>query len=109
MRCPSCDFDNPEGMKFCGECAAPLTSGCPQCGFVNPPRFKFCGECAAPLTATQPGKRRKGKKAQRKTKDAELLAGERRQLTVMFCDLVGSTALSTQLDPEDLGEIVGEY
>jgi class 3 adenylate cyclase len=28
---------------------------------------------------------------------------ERRQLTVMFCDLVGSTALSTRLDPEDLG------
>ena len=34
---------------------------------------------------------------------------ERRQLTVMFCDLVGSTALSTRLDPEDLREIIGEY
>ena len=34
---------------------------------------------------------------------------ERRQLTVMFCDLVGSTALSTRLDPEDLREIVGAY
>jgi class 3 adenylate cyclase len=34
---------------------------------------------------------------------------ERRQLTVMFCDLVGSTALSAKLDPEDLREIVGAY
>jgi class 3 adenylate cyclase len=35
--------------------------------------------------------------------------GERRQLTVMFCDLVGSTALSARLDPEDLREIIGAY
>ena len=34
---------------------------------------------------------------------------ERRQLTVMFCDLVGSTALSTQLDPEDLREVIAAY
>jgi class 3 adenylate cyclase len=34
---------------------------------------------------------------------------ERRQLTVMFCDLVGSTALSSQLDPEDLREVIGAY
>src|SRR6202040_3538501 len=34
---------------------------------------------------------------------------ERRQLTVMFCDLVGSTELSTRLDPEDLREVIGAY
>src|SRR5215831_10429033 len=34
---------------------------------------------------------------------------ERRQLTVLFCDLVGSTALSAQLDPEDLREVVRAY
>jgi class 3 adenylate cyclase len=34
---------------------------------------------------------------------------ERRQITVMFCDLVGSTALSTRLDPEDMREIIGAY
>src|SRR5215472_11601903 len=37
------------------------------------------------------------------------VSAERRQLTVMFCDLVGSTALSAKLDPEDLREIVGAY
>lgn len=42
-------------------------------------------------------------------KDCRLEAAERRQLTVMFCDLVGSIALSTQLDPEDLREVVRSY
>src|SRR5262245_24356325 len=34
---------------------------------------------------------------------------ERRQLTVMFCDLVGSTALASRLDPEDLRDVIGAY
>ena len=43
-------------------------------------------------------------------RDAQAPAdAERRQLTVMFCDLVGSTALSARLDPEDLREVIGAY
>jgi len=42
-------------------------------------------------------------------KPAAKVDAERRQLTVMFCDLVGSMALSGQLDPEDLREIIGRY
>ena len=51
MRCTSCDFENPDGMKFCGACATPLPARCPACGFDNPPQFKFCGACATPLHA----------------------------------------------------------
>src|SRR5438874_8318215 len=51
---------------------------------------------AAPLTAPAPGA------------PAQVDA-ERRQLTVMFCDLVGSTSLSTRFDPEDLRELIGAY
>ena len=47
-----------------------------------------------PVAATEP-----------KTHDT----AERRQLTVIFCDLVGSTELSTQLDPEDLGQVIGDF
>src|SRR5215813_14178013 len=57
-------------------------------------------------------KRAKGEKdkdAGPRTLDAGLSAGERRQLTVMFCDLVGSTALSTQLDPEELRTVIQAY
>ncbi len=49
MRCPRCDAENPAGMKFCGQCAAPLASLCPSCGAANPSGHKFCGQCAAPL------------------------------------------------------------
>ena len=51
--------------------------------------------------------------APRKTAGAPITkprdAAERRQLTVMFCDLVGSTALSARLDPEDLRAIISTY
>ena len=104
MQCPSCGTENPEGMKFCGECAAPLKPHCPQCGFANPPGFKFCGQCAAPL-ALQPAGAQPSDTPLKPLTPARLEA-ERRQLTVMFCDLVGSTALSVQLDPEDYRVVV---
>ncbi|MBI3796344.1 MAG: AAA family ATPase [Deltaproteobacteria bacterium] len=44
-----------------------------------------------------------------RTSDLGLSSGERRQLTVMFCDLVGSTPLAERLDPEDLREVVRAY
>ena len=121
MLCKSCGFENSVGMNFCGKCASPLIYTCPQCGFENPPDFAYCGNCAAPLveqTSTsqttqidrQPG-RQKDKTAreipiptERKSRDAE-----RRQLTVMFCDMVGSTALSEQLDPEELRDVIEDY
>jgi Double zinc ribbon len=49
MRCPSWGFDNPEGLKCCGECGMAVIARCPTCGFANPSRCKFCGECGAPI------------------------------------------------------------
>src|SRR5215471_3040131 len=116
MRCARCGFANPEGTKFCGECGSPLTNRCPSCGAENPPLFKFCGQCGTTLTGRQKakGKRQKAKEqtsadSRRETLDPRLSSAERRQLTVMFCDLVGSTALSEQLDPEELREVVQSY
>ena len=73
---------------------------CPKCGFENPPSFAFCGRCGTSTTLTN---------LSREPKDAHLSRAERRQLSVMFCDLVGSTALSGQLDPEDLSDVTREY
>lgn len=125
MRCASCGFENPEGQKFCNECGTSLTRRCAQCGFENAPQAKFCGECGTPLSAAgipQPAKghKRQGTTTARKARrpgasptavKARPAApeAERRQLTVMFCDLVGSTVLSTQLDPEELREVVSAY
>ncbi|MGB7292193.1 MAG: adenylate/guanylate cyclase domain-containing protein [Thermodesulfobacteriota bacterium] len=121
MSCTSCGFENPEGMKFCVKCATPLSPTCPQCGFQNPFGSAFCGQCATSLTENitvtkspqldeQPGKQ-EDKGAQvihmaPKRKEAE---AERRQLTVMFCDIIGSSTLSEQLDPEDLRDVMKYY
>lgn len=66
---------------------------CPACGFSNSAEARFCGGCGKPLAA----------------QTAAAAAGERRQLTVLMCDLVGSTAMSHALDPEDLRELLSSY
>ena len=52
MKCPNCGAENPEGVKFCGECGKSLQEGlvCTQCGHTNPPGVKFCHECGSQLT-----------------------------------------------------------
>jgi predicted ATPase/class 3 adenylate cyclase len=121
MRCSTCGFDNPEGMKFCGECGTLLMHRCPQCGFENPSQFKFCGACGTSLSRQSLAPTASRPKSDQDTQDdssasgAPLHAGrgapeaERRQLTVLFCDLVGSTALAAHLDPEDLREVIRAY
>ena len=52
MKCPKCQTENPEGVKFCGECGQSLQTEltCPECGHVNPSDVEFCYECGHPLT-----------------------------------------------------------
>lgn len=45
MNCPKCQFENPEGKKFCGRCGTKIESICPKCQSPNPPDFQFCGDC----------------------------------------------------------------
>jgi hypothetical protein len=48
-KCPRCQHENPDGLKFCGECGARLAAVCPACGVANLPTQKFCGDCGARL------------------------------------------------------------
>src|SRR5215510_15361378 len=109
VRCPSCKADIPGGSKFCLECGAALLGRCPSCGNTNPASAKFCLECGHKLPAT--GVEAAGGPAMYTAAPQPSLVGsaERRQLTVLFCDLVGSTALSARFDPEDMREIIGAY
>src|SRR6266852_4783713 len=126
MHCPSCGFDNPAGLKFCEECGTQLLRVCPSCGQQVRPTAKFCGDCGATLKAEgkpAPAQSRKGKGAKtprqsprpqgrsKPTRPQVVAApeAERRQLTVMFCDLVGSTPLAEKLDPEDLRQVILAY
>jgi class 3 adenylate cyclase len=101
--CPRCSAGVGPEDKFCGDCGAPVPWLCGACGSNNPANKRFCSNCGAaagtagakpgdPL-ATMPG----------------LPSAERRQLTVMFADLVNSTALGARLDPEDLREVIAAY
>ena len=98
MTCTSCGFENPTGMNFCGGCGTALPLPCTACGFSNPPGFRFCGGCGASLADARP-----------EPPPVDRPPAERRQLTVMFCDVVGSTELSTRLDPEDLRDVIQRY
>jgi len=99
-------------MSFCGKCGAPLHLSCSQCGFANLPATKFCRECGTALTAPAGSHRSTPMSLPapaQSVPERRSAEAERRQLTVMFCDLVGSTALSTQLDPEEFREVIQAY
>jgi class 3 adenylate cyclase len=99
-----CGHENPPRAKFCLECGASLIRQCSQCQVDLPPNAKFCLECGAPAAAAAPGA------VPRPAQDEHVApTGERRQLTVLFCDLVGSTPLSQQLDPEEWRYVVAQY
>ena len=98
--CPHCSSENPDGMRFCGQCGGSMSIVCGQCEFENPAGFRFCGQCGATLESKPPDP------------PLEAISGpdaERRQMTVVFADLVGSTQLSDTLDPEDFREILKHY
>src|SRR5216684_3210076 len=111
MRCSKCGFENPEGMKFCGQCTAPLALVCPKCHFQNPPAFKFCGQCteglgtAAPEPATAKPEPSRPSLGLRESDDAAL-DGERKTVTALFADIKGSTELEQDLDPEEARAII---
>lgn len=101
MHCTNCAAEVPEQRKYCGRCGAAAVRRCPACGVVNPAPNKFCGDCGTKLRVDS-------RRAVVPTaRDARPI--ERRQLTVLFCDLVGSTALSARLDPEDFSAIIAGY
>ena len=112
MRCPRCQHENPAGMKFCGQCAAPLASTCPSCDAANPPESKFCGQCAAPLLpapATKtaaPDSYTPKHLAEKIRTSRAALEGERKQVTVLFADLKGSMELLADRDPEEARKLL---
>jgi class 3 adenylate cyclase len=97
------------GAIVCSACGARLDGLCWQCGQELPPEARFCSSCGARRAVAA-----QGQPASQAHDDPAAAAqsseqGERRQLTVMFCDLVDSTGLASRLDPEDLREVLHAY
>jgi class 3 adenylate cyclase/tetratricopeptide (TPR) repeat protein/ribosomal protein L40E len=123
MKCPKCQFDNPEDINFCGKCGAKLEGICPNCNFSNPPEFSFCGKCGQNLI-TPPGPTSKELSfdeklakiqrylpkdlTQKTLAQRDKIEGERKQVTVMFCDMEGFTSLTEKVGPEETYSIMDE-
>ncbi|HSY56788.1 MAG TPA: AAA family ATPase [Bradyrhizobium sp.] len=105
--CPSCNNEIPGDSRFCPQCGAPQALSCAACGHANAPGSRFCTQCGVALGEAAPAAAAAAAAPAAPARTGA--AAERRQLTVMFCDLVGSTALSTRLDPEDLREVIAAY
>ncbi len=116
MKCPHCSTENAPESKFCENCGKPLEATCPNCGKPVTAGAKFCRNCGYNLVgATAPAPAERLANLQRAAPSAlqnkvlsarGQMQGERKLVTVLFTDIVGSTALAENLDPEVWGEIV---
>jgi class 3 adenylate cyclase/predicted ATPase len=120
VQCPRCQAENREEARFCRECGVPFGALCANCGKTVEAGSKFCDHCgtplAAPASSTPEPSQAVGSEPIISTRVTEVAGelnrkaeAERRQLTVMFCDLVGSTELAGRLDPEVLRDVVRSY
>ena len=121
MKCPKCQYENSADANFCGKCREKLFLICTQCGAENSPENSFCNKCGHDLTLpSEPAPRElsldeKLEKIQRYLpkgltekilSQRDRIEGERKQVTVMFCDLVEYTSLSEKLDPEETYQLM---
>jgi class 3 adenylate cyclase/tetratricopeptide (TPR) repeat protein len=118
MECPSCGHLNREGARFCAQCATPLTDAvtCPSCGTENVPAAKHCDSCgqaltstAAPIATPDPRSYTPEHLAEKIRAARAALEGERKQVTVLFADMMGSMELAEQSDPEELRAIMDRF
>jgi class 3 adenylate cyclase/tetratricopeptide (TPR) repeat protein len=117
MKCPKCRFENPDGAKFCNQCASKLEVTCPECGNINPPGSKFCNQCshdlkkvkeAPPVDYSQPLSYTPKHLADKILSARSSMEGERKQVTVLFADVKGFTSISEKLDPEKVRNLISE-
>ena len=111
MKCAHCQTDNSDGASFCDECGAPVDVSCSHCGESNRPSAKFCRKCGQRLgvaAAVSAAESSAGKTVVPKHLAEKILAsrrfieGERKQVTVLFADIRGSTSVVEKLDPEEV-------
>lgn len=90
--CPSCGHSNRPDRRFCAECGGRLGAACSSCGTRNEPGQKFCGTCGTPLVAAR-----------------SQAAVARKVVTIVFADLIGSTALQERVDAESVRRFMDRY
>jgi class 3 adenylate cyclase/tetratricopeptide (TPR) repeat protein len=137
VHCPKCSSELIPGKRFCHVCGARVEQRCGACGALLQVGYRFCSDCGAvvsgtaPIAAEEAGTVAAGTEsplpaatgasldrlqrhmpeelAQKLRSGGTVATGERKRVTVLFCDLVGSTAIAGQLDPEEYRDLLEQY
>ncbi len=123
MRCGKCGAELLAGKPFCHACGARVTLACRGCGAALDSSYRFCPDCgtpvsgdvhddAPPATADSLARLSQQMPSNLATKiraTRGVIEGERKQVTVLFCDLAGSTAIAERIDPEEYHDLLDEY
>ena len=117
MRCTSCQHQNRPDARYCGGCGQPLLVICATCGKNNSPASRFCDDCGTKLAGgTPPGTLSPTRQsytpahlAQKILTSRFALEGERKQVTVMFCDMANSTELTHRLGAEAMHGLLNAF
>ncbi len=116
MQCLVCAHGNIDGARACSECGATLTLVCQACGRPNAADHRFCGNCGSPIGATEPSG---ADSVARRYTPAHLadkillsrsaIEGERKQVTVLFCDITGYTELTRRIGADSMHELLNRF
>lgn len=129
MNCPACHNPNPAGARFCSNCGTPLPASCSNCRAELAEGARFCNNCGQPVqqVAAPAGARppvqtvtpaptspdlleryipRELLSRLETARSSRAMEGERRVVTILFCDVSGSTLAASKLDPEEWAGII---
>ncbi|HEV7734371.1 MAG TPA: adenylate/guanylate cyclase domain-containing protein [Candidatus Binatia bacterium] len=121
MRCVTCGVELIPGKQFCHACGTKAATHCRACDAVLDPAFRFCPDCGTqvdagsdvppPVVDPLAGMlaRRRQVSTPTVVSSPSAVEGERKLVTVLFCDLVGSVAIAEKLDPEDYNELLEHW
>jgi class 3 adenylate cyclase/tetratricopeptide (TPR) repeat protein len=119
MECPKCRAENLADSSFCSECGAKIELSCPACGAGNLLGAKFCRKCGERIGAPERAPATRASFEPRSYTPKHLvekiltsrsaLEGERKQVTILFADVKGSTERASDLDPEEWHGIMDRF
>src|SRR3989441_497104 len=117
MKCSRCQYENPPGSNFCLGCGTRLGATCGACGNDLPAGSRFCNKCGTPVSGESAGEARFASPqaytpkhlAEKILTSKSALEGERKQVTVLFCDIANSTALAERLGPEAMHDLLDRF
>jgi len=110
MKCPECQSENREGVKFCNECGHKFEIVCPGCGNRNRTKSKFCDECGhdlrrpekpLPNDYEQPQAYTPKFPAHKILTIRNFIEGEHKPVAALFADVANDTSMPDKLDPEE--------